>query len=85
MKDQPVRVWPWGAEGARVSSKANQMHVLQLGQPGGRACHSPADHWDLGPPLILLWTVSVQDGFGGKFQLVLKAHHLSVVLAQQLI
>lgn len=81
MKDQPVRVWLWGAEGARVSSKANQMYVLKLGRRGGRACHSPADHWDLGSPLILLWTVSVQDCFGGKFQFVLKAHHLSVVLA----
>lgn len=65
-------VWLWGAEGAGVSSKANQMYVLKLGRHGGR---------DLGPPLILLWTVSVQDRFGGKFQFVLKAHHLSVVLA----
>ena len=35
----------------------------------------------LGPPLVLLRAVSVQDGFRSKFQLVLKAHHLGVVLA----
>lgn len=79
--DQPGRLWRWDAEGAGVSSKANQMYVLKLGRRGGRAYHSPMDHRDLGPPLILLWTVSVQDGFGGKFQLVLKAHYLRVVLA----
>lgn len=38
-------------------------------------------HGALCPPLVLLRAVSVQDSFRGKFQLVLKAHHLGVVLA----
>ena len=38
-------------------------------------------HWALSPPLVLLRAVSVQDGFRSKFQLVLKAHDLGVVLA----
>lgn len=56
-----------GAQGARVSSKGNQMCVLKLGRHGGRTWHIPVHHRDLGPPLVLLWTVSVQDCFRGKF------------------
>lgn len=77
-------MWLWGAGGARISSKANQMYVLGLGRRG-RTSHSPVDHMALCPPLVLLRAVSVQDSFRGKLQLVLKAHHLGVVLAQQLI
>lgn len=43
--------------------------------------HYRRTHMALSPPLILLRAVSVQDSFRGKFQLVLKAHHLGVVLA----
>lgn len=78
-------MWRWGAGGAGGSSKANQMSVLGLSQHGGRTGHGPLDHRDPDRPLILLWKVSVQDCFGGKFQLVLKAPHLRVVLAWQLL
>lgn len=47
----------------------------------GQAVARRRPHRALGPPLVLLRAVSVQDGFRSKFQLVLKAHHLRVVLA----
>jgi hypothetical protein len=80
MKEQPEHVWLCGAGRARI--RAKQIRCMFWGWdamvPDQSQLCGPQG---LRPQLILLWAVSVQDSFRHKFQLVIKAYHLSVVLA----